>query len=273
MPETRGLVRTSATLSSVAGAHEVPTLPSGLLRRTGPGAEQPKRENQRMPDLDALRTRWSHALDGARSPGGPDPAPYADNLLARWQEPQRRYHTLAHLTAVLDHIDVLEECAEQPRPRPPRRLVPRRRLPPRPFRERGTLRPPRRTRPARGRGGGAGRRGRASRPAHRHPRPDRRRPQRPGPLRRRPRDPRLDPRHLRRLHRRRPARSTPSSRTRRSGRAGRPIFVNSSTCHGCSGRRTEGRGSGRSGPGTPGAEPPPRRSHAGHTNPPRKTAK
>ncbi|WP_075027037.1 HD domain-containing protein [Streptomyces mirabilis] len=67
-----------------------------------------------MPDLDALRTRWSHALDGARSPGGPDPAPYADNLLARWQEPQRRYHTVAHLTAVLDHIDVLEEYANDP---------------------------------------------------------------------------------------------------------------------------------------------------------------
>jgi predicted metal-dependent HD superfamily phosphohydrolase len=67
-----------------------------------------------MPDLDALRTRWSHALDGARSPGGPDPAPYADNLLTRWQEPQRRYHTVAHLTAVLDHIDVLEEYADDP---------------------------------------------------------------------------------------------------------------------------------------------------------------
>jgi predicted metal-dependent HD superfamily phosphohydrolase len=67
-----------------------------------------------MPDLDALRTRWSHALDGARSPGGPDPAPYADNLLARWGEPQRRYHTVAHLTAVLDRIDVLEEYADDP---------------------------------------------------------------------------------------------------------------------------------------------------------------
>jgi predicted metal-dependent HD superfamily phosphohydrolase len=65
--------------------------------------------------LDALRTRWTRALEGARSPAaGPDPAPYADNLLARWQEPQRRYHTLAHLTAVLDHIDVLEKYAADP---------------------------------------------------------------------------------------------------------------------------------------------------------------
>ncbi|WP_405615525.1 hypothetical protein [Streptomyces sp. NBC_00076] len=69
-----------------------------------------------MADLDALRTRFTHALEGARSPEatGPDPVPYADNLLARWQEPQRRYHTLTHLTAVLDHIDVLEAHAADP---------------------------------------------------------------------------------------------------------------------------------------------------------------
>ncbi|WP_329546924.1 hypothetical protein OG548_24465 [Streptomyces sp. NBC_01356] len=69
-----------------------------------------------MPDLDTLRTRWTHALEGARSPGAqtPDPTPYADNLLTRWQEPQRRYHTLTHLTAVLDHIDVLEKYADAP---------------------------------------------------------------------------------------------------------------------------------------------------------------
>ncbi|MFF4352184.1 hypothetical protein [Streptomyces sp. NPDC001530] len=68
-----------------------------------------------MADLDALRTRWTRALEGARAPGGgPDPVPYADNLLNRWQEPQRHYHTVAHLTAVLDHIDVLEKYADDP---------------------------------------------------------------------------------------------------------------------------------------------------------------
>ncbi|MFF0015747.1 hypothetical protein [Streptomyces sp. NPDC005374] len=68
-----------------------------------------------MADLDDLRVRFARALDNAR-PGsdGPDPAPYADNLLARWQEPQRRYHTLTHLTAVLDHVDVLEAYAGDP---------------------------------------------------------------------------------------------------------------------------------------------------------------
>ncbi|MFF5255118.1 hypothetical protein ACFY4K_24170 [Streptomyces leeuwenhoekii] len=68
-----------------------------------------------MADLDALRSRFARALETARGPGsGPDPAPYADNLLGRWQEPQRRYHTLTHLTAVLDHIDVLQEYADDP---------------------------------------------------------------------------------------------------------------------------------------------------------------
>ncbi|MEU1178172.1 hypothetical protein ABZ464_11050 [Streptomyces sp. NPDC005820] len=69
-----------------------------------------------MADLDALRTRFAHALEAARAPAadGPDPASYADNLLTRWREPQRRYHTVEHLTAVLDHIDVLEEHADDP---------------------------------------------------------------------------------------------------------------------------------------------------------------
>ncbi|MFB7498127.1 hypothetical protein ACFC09_26180 [Streptomyces sp. NPDC056161] len=68
-----------------------------------------------MADLDALRIRWTRALEGARGPGGgPDPLPYAERLLARWQEPQRHYHTLTHLTAVLDHVDVLVDHAGDP---------------------------------------------------------------------------------------------------------------------------------------------------------------
>ncbi|MCT9078172.1 HD domain-containing protein [Streptomyces fulvoviolaceus] len=67
-----------------------------------------------MADPDALRDRFTRTLEAVRPPGGPDPSPYADNLLARWQEPQRRYHTPAHLTAVLDHIDVLEKYAADP---------------------------------------------------------------------------------------------------------------------------------------------------------------
>lgn len=67
-----------------------------------------------MPDdHKELRARW-HATLLRASGKTPDPAPYADNLLTRWDEPQRRYHTTAHLTAVLDHIDVLEEHADDP---------------------------------------------------------------------------------------------------------------------------------------------------------------
>ncbi|MFJ6012928.1 hypothetical protein [Streptomyces sp. NPDC092952] len=61
---------------------------------------------------DSLRERWRTALVGARGGApGPDPAPYADNLLARWAEPQRKYHTTAHLAAVLGHIDTLAPYA------------------------------------------------------------------------------------------------------------------------------------------------------------------
>ncbi|WP_406138757.1 hypothetical protein [Streptomyces sp. NBC_01089] len=75
-----------------------------------------------------LATRWHQALtaarEGATAPGTPaagphtgqlpDRDPYAENLLARWAEPHRRYHTTAHLTAVLDHIDTLAGHAADP---------------------------------------------------------------------------------------------------------------------------------------------------------------
>ncbi|AZM53950.1 hypothetical protein DMA15_16360 [Streptomyces sp. WAC 01529] len=64
----------------------------------------------------ALRDRWLRTLLRARDTDECvyDPYRFADNLLARWAEPQRRYHTTAHLTAVLDHIDVLEDHADDP---------------------------------------------------------------------------------------------------------------------------------------------------------------
>lgn len=62
-----------------------------------------------------LRIRWQEALVAARGgAAGPDPLPYAENLLERWAEPQRKYHTTAHLTAVLDGIDVLAAHAAAP---------------------------------------------------------------------------------------------------------------------------------------------------------------
>ncbi|MFD7690665.1 hypothetical protein [Streptomyces sp. NPDC059781] len=68
-----------------------------------------------MADTDALHARWLRALLPARDGAcHPEPYRYADALLRRWSEPQRHYHTLTHLTAVLDHIDVLEEYADDP---------------------------------------------------------------------------------------------------------------------------------------------------------------
>ncbi|MEV1020420.1 hypothetical protein [Streptomyces sp. NPDC050264] len=65
-------------------------------------------------DQRELRERWARTLRATTDTPDIDPYPYADNLLARWSEPQRKYHTTAHLAAVLDHIDVLEDHADDP---------------------------------------------------------------------------------------------------------------------------------------------------------------
>jgi len=68
-----------------------------------------------MADLDVLRSRWRRTLLAVRQGAvEPDPAPYAENLLHRWSQPQRHYHTADHLTAVLDRIDMLAEYADAP---------------------------------------------------------------------------------------------------------------------------------------------------------------
>ncbi|MET9495566.1 hypothetical protein [Streptomyces sp. NPDC006552] len=54
-----------------------------------------------------LREDWARALRATTDTPHIDPYPYADNLLERWSEPQRRYHTTTHLTTVLDRIDTL----------------------------------------------------------------------------------------------------------------------------------------------------------------------
>lgn len=67
-----------------------------------------------MPAPD-LRSRFATTLLALREGAeGPDPYDYADRLLARWAEPQRRYHTTDHLLAVLDHIDTLAAYADDP---------------------------------------------------------------------------------------------------------------------------------------------------------------
>lgn len=77
------------------------------------------RQNAPMSDpedlREALEDRWLHALLSAREGAcHPNPFRYSADLLKRWSEPQRRYHTLDHLTAVLDRIDTLAEYADDP---------------------------------------------------------------------------------------------------------------------------------------------------------------
>ncbi|MEU7135514.1 hypothetical protein [Streptomyces sp. NPDC046261] len=61
---------------------------------------------------EGLRARWRQTVRQVRTVEEPDPGPYADDLLARWSEPQRRYHTVDHLAAVLGHLDTLAAHAD-----------------------------------------------------------------------------------------------------------------------------------------------------------------
>lgn len=102
-----------SNLSLVAGAQFNAELAAGPRALSSPS----------MSAHDALRSRWLRTMDAVRNgetaPNAPpaplpDPLPYAENLMARWAEPQRRYHTTDHLLAVLDHIDTLAAYAEDP---------------------------------------------------------------------------------------------------------------------------------------------------------------
>ncbi|MFG2903070.1 hypothetical protein ACGFZH_39075 [Streptomyces zaomyceticus] len=74
-------------------------------------AKNPEQGHDRTTAPDpALLQRWNATLHAARAGReGADPTPYGRNLLARWAEPQRRYHTVDHLRAVLDRIDELAD--------------------------------------------------------------------------------------------------------------------------------------------------------------------
>ncbi|WP_149183513.1 hypothetical protein [Streptomyces sp. TRM49041] len=72
------------------------------------------REFPAHPAHDELTRRWAGAVLLARDTDacGPSPYRYADDLLRRWAEPQRRYHTTDHLLAVLRRIDELADYAD-----------------------------------------------------------------------------------------------------------------------------------------------------------------
>ncbi|MET9699019.1 hypothetical protein ABZY31_19105 [Streptomyces sp. NPDC006529] len=61
---------------------------------------------------EGLRAAWHRTATEAGADR--DPGPYADRLLAAWAEPQRRYHSTAHLAAVLAHVDTLAGHAADP---------------------------------------------------------------------------------------------------------------------------------------------------------------
>ncbi|MFF0411714.1 hypothetical protein ACFYUY_14890 [Kitasatospora sp. NPDC004745] len=61
---------------------------------------------------DALLADWTALLH--RCAATEDPEPYGRELLRRWAEPQRRYHTPEHLRAVLRHVDELAGHAADP---------------------------------------------------------------------------------------------------------------------------------------------------------------
>ncbi|MER5484877.1 hypothetical protein ABT024_16845 [Streptomyces sp. NPDC002812] len=60
-----------------------------------------------------LRARWHATTAAAGADPARDPAPYADRLLTAWAEPQRKYHTTAHLADVLARIEVLAGASEE----------------------------------------------------------------------------------------------------------------------------------------------------------------
>ncbi|WP_231931047.1 HD domain-containing protein [Micromonospora coriariae] len=60
-----------------------------------------------------LLDRWRAAARGAGAKPGAGSTRAGERLLARWREPHRRYHTVAHLTAVLDVVDRHAGLAER----------------------------------------------------------------------------------------------------------------------------------------------------------------
>lgn len=78
---------------------------------------EPAREPAGRPRRDdgtyeSLLSRWNTLLVSARDGApDPDPAPYGEELLSRWSEPQRHYHTADHLLATLNRVDELASFA------------------------------------------------------------------------------------------------------------------------------------------------------------------
>ncbi|MDO3703842.1 metal-dependent phosphohydrolase [Micromonospora sp. C28SCA-DRY-2] len=61
-----------------------------------------------------LIDRWRRAAREAGAPDGAALTTAGEELLARWREPHRHYHTPRHLTAVLDVVDAYAPLARRP---------------------------------------------------------------------------------------------------------------------------------------------------------------
>lgn len=86
-------------------------------RPTEPHRSAQPADAARHPAAEELLTRWETLLVRSRDGRTEPPArPYGENLLARWSEPQRRYHTVDHLRAVLDQVEALLPGARPPDP-------------------------------------------------------------------------------------------------------------------------------------------------------------
>ena len=68
------------------------------------------------PRYNALLAEWRELLHRCRTDPerAPDPTPYGEDLLARWAEPQRRYHTVDHLVTVLHRVTELTAYCDDP---------------------------------------------------------------------------------------------------------------------------------------------------------------
>lgn len=66
---------------------------------------------------EALLSRWNALLVSARhGASDPDPTPYGEDLLSRWAEPHRRYHTTTHLHTTLNRVEELSSRPDEPAP-------------------------------------------------------------------------------------------------------------------------------------------------------------
>ncbi|MFF5173935.1 metal-dependent phosphohydrolase [Micromonospora sp. NPDC000089] len=61
-----------------------------------------------------LLSRWRSAARAAGAADGPALTAAGEELLTRWAQPHRHYHTLRHLSAVLDVVDAHPLAADRP---------------------------------------------------------------------------------------------------------------------------------------------------------------